>query len=219
MLAAEYVLGTLMGRARIRFETYLQSDPGLQLLVNKWSIKLAPMGLKLTPVKPSKRVWKSIEHRLSLKPQTGIWNNLNLLRGFTAVMTSVVLIMALYIGTKPPVSNQTVYIAVVQNQQSQGAWLISAQLDKDQLQVKNITPQKLANNKDFELWLIPSNKQPPISMGLISANQNTNLTIDAEMHDALRNASAMAVSLEPLGGSTTGAPTGPVLYQGGITIL
>jgi anti-sigma-K factor RskA len=30
---------------------------------------------------------------------------------------------------------------------------------------------------------------------------------------------ALAVSLEPKGGSPTGQPTGPVLYQGALTVL
>lgn len=219
MLAAEYVLGTLMGHARSRFETYMQHDPRLQVLVDKWSIKLAPMGTSLTPVKPSHRVWKAIQHRLNLKPQTGIWNSLNLWRGFTAAATTAVLVMAMYIAVKQPSQPEPVYVAVVQNQQAQGAWLISAQYEKNKLLVKNIKPQELATNKDFELWLIPANKQAPISMGLISANQTSELAIRPEVRNALRDAPAMAVSLEPRGGSTTGAPTGPVLYQGVITTI
>jgi anti-sigma-K factor RskA len=219
MLAAEYVLGTLTGHARSRFETYMQRDPRFQILVDKWSIKLAPMGTILPSVNPSRRVWKAIERRLNLKQQIGIWNSLNLWRGFTAAATTVVLVMAIYIGVKQPAQLEPVYVAVVQNQQAQGAWLISAQYEKNQLLVKNIKPQELAGNKDFELWLIPANKQPPISMGLISANKNTTLAIRPEVRKALRDAPAMAVSLEPRGGSKTGAPTGPVLYQGSITTI
>lgn len=40
------------------------------------------------------------------------------------------------------------------------------------------------------------------------------LRVGEELAGNLRKAAAVAVSLEPAGGSTTGAPTGPVLYQG-----
>ena len=36
--------------------------------------------------------------------------------------------------------------------------------------------------------------------------------LTAAQQTALRTATKVAVSLEPAGGSTTGAPTGPVLY-------
>ena len=40
------------------------------------------------------------------------------------------------------------------------------------------------------------------------------VTLPAPPDVALANVPALAVSLEPAGGSPTGAPTGPVLYTG-----
>jgi len=42
-LAAEYVLGTLRGGARRRFQSWLSNDPHLQQVVREWEHHLMPM--------------------------------------------------------------------------------------------------------------------------------------------------------------------------------
>ena len=54
----------------------------------------------------------------------------------------------------------------------------------------------------------------PRSLGLISASGSTVLMRDRVTPDT----TALAVSLEPTGGSPTGAPTGPVLFVGKLQI-
>jgi anti-sigma-K factor RskA len=54
----------------------------------------------------------------------------------------------------------------------------------------------------------------PRSLGLIPASGVERVALPAPAGTALQNISNLAVSLEPAGGSTTGAPTGPVLYTG-----
>ena len=51
----------------------------------------------------------------------------------------------------------------------------------------------------------------PRSLGLLDPLQEISLPIGSEL--ATPNA-ALAVSLEPAGGSPSGLPTGPVLFQG-----
>lgn len=227
-LAAEYVLGTLMGSARKRFEFYLSQDPSLQALVQKWGQVINPMGGLLKPVKPPKRVWKSIEQRLQLKgTKSGIWNNLALWRSFSALGATLAIVIGLYLGPLQPIQQvdvSTDYLAVIQNSQSQGAWVISTDAKNKRLIVRNLKTQQLASNKDFELWLLPdSNKKKtfkaPISVGLIKAGIHTEIQLTKNMLLAIQQAGGVAVSLEPLGGSPTGLPTGPVLYQGKLQLL
>ena len=93
-LAAEYVLGTLMGGARRRFEFYMQKDPSLQVLVQKWGQVLHPMGSMVKPVKPPKRVWKSIEQRLQLnKGNSGFWHNLFFWRSLSLLSATAAIIV------------------------------------------------------------------------------------------------------------------------------
>lgn len=223
-LAAEYVLGTLAGSARKRFEFYISQDPSLQALVQKWGQLINPMGGLLKPVKPPKRVWKSIEQRLQLKGvKTGLWNNLALWRSFSAIGTTLAVVIGLYLAPLQQVEVSKDYLSVIQNSQSQGAWVILTDVKQKRLIVRNLKTQQLASNKDFELWLLPaSNKKTfkaPISVGLIKAGSQAEIQLTGQMLTKIQQAGGVAVSLEPLGGSPTGLPTGPVLYQGKLQVL
>ncbi|HEX7440087.1 MAG TPA: anti-sigma factor, partial [Caldimonas sp.] len=61
----------------------------------------------------------------------------------------------------------------------------------------------------LELWALPA-AGAPRSLGLISA-QGASVV---QRSRVLKDTVALAVSLEPAGGSPTGAPTGPVLFVG-----
>ena len=57
--------------------------------------------------------------------------------------------------------------------------------------------------------------QPPKSLGVIPRSEHmASLKLAAAADQAFASVAALAVSLEPPGGSPTGAPTGPVLYTG-----
>jgi anti-sigma-K factor RskA len=55
---------------------------------------------------------------------------------------------------------------------------------------------------------------PPESLGVIPDSGVGRVALPAPPDIALADVPALAVSLEPAGGSPTGAPTGPVLYTG-----
>jgi anti-sigma-K factor RskA len=66
-----------------------------------------------------------------------------------------------------------------------------------------------------ELWALPAEKGgAPKSLGLIPAGDKGNIRLVAAADQSLRNVPALAISLEPTGGSKTGLPTGPVLASG-----
>ncbi|HSI58836.1 MAG TPA: hypothetical protein VLA16_14855, partial [Ideonella sp.] len=70
-LAAEYVLGTLRGRARHRFETLLPAHPALRWAVARWQDMLLPLAASVKPVEPSAAVWTGIEARLFATQPSG----------------------------------------------------------------------------------------------------------------------------------------------------
>ena len=63
-IAREYVVGTLHGRARSRFETVLRSNETARRLVRAWEERLLPLSLGLAPVTPQASVWRAVESRL-----------------------------------------------------------------------------------------------------------------------------------------------------------
>jgi anti-sigma-K factor RskA len=78
-----------------------------------------------------------------------------------------------------------------------------------------VKPGRLAGigGRDHELWIIPAGGTP-ISLGLISGTGPQRLSVAGEAAGHFRPNAAIAVSVEPSGGSPTGAPTGPVIAAG-----
>ena len=66
LLAAEYVLGTLRGGARRRFQLYAEQDAAVRQAVGEWQRRLAPMAELAAPRMPPAAVWEAIERRLGV---------------------------------------------------------------------------------------------------------------------------------------------------------
>ena len=85
--------------------------------------------------------------------------------------------------------------------------------DRQQLSIQPLQKVSLTAQQSLELWALPKNGAPA-SLGVISSDKLTALDKRALPKDT----KGLAVSLEPLGGSPTGAPTGPVLFVGDLTL-
>ena len=83
------------------------------------------------------------------------------------------------------------------------------------LTVKAVQPVPLAAGRALELWALPEGRDPR-SLGVVSASGVARIALAGPADLALRQVPALAISLEPAGGSPTGKPTGPVLYTGGV---
>jgi anti-sigma-K factor RskA len=64
---------------------------------------------------------------------------------------------------------------------------------------------------DYELWALPKGAAP-VSLGVLPAAGASTRTLTVMQKQALARSIQVAVSIEPLGGSPTGQPTGTVLY-------
>ena len=72
----------------------------------------------------------------------------------------------------------------------------------------------MASNTAWELWMLPGGEQKPVSLGLITTHETQVVKIPEALAARLDAAYGLAMSVEPAGGSSTGLPTGPVLYAG-----
>jgi anti-sigma-K factor RskA len=80
-----------------------------------------------------------------------------------------------------------------------------------------IKPPRDFTDKTLEVWLVPPDGAPR-SLGLlpsVEGGTTVALTLPQETAAALAT-SELAVSLEPSGGSSTGQPSGPVLFSGAV---
>ena len=76
-----------------------------------------------------------------------------------------------------------------------------------------VTPASISSvrGRSPELWLLPTGGKP-WALGVVSFTRAVRMTAPMRMGGAGRL--ALAISIEPLGGSPTGQPTGPVVATG-----
>jgi anti-sigma-K factor RskA len=219
-LAAEYVLGTLRGRARSRFEHLLGAHPALRQAVAQWEQRLAPLAANVKPVEPSPAVWRRVESRLFGKPgpaaAVGLWQRLSLWRGLTGVATAATLAMVIVSSRVPPPQAPIVVVLNANPEAAQAlnaSFVASVTADGRALVLRPINDLALSPGRALELWAVPA-QGAPRSLGLVQGSGATTVL----RTQLLRDTAAFAVSVEPAGGSTTGAPTGPIVSVGKIQI-
>ena len=221
-LAAEYVLGTLRGPARRRFETLLGAHPSLRLAVSDWYARLMPLTGLIKPVQPSPAVWQRLQQRLfnHRRPVANVpvpwWQRLALWQGVATFATVAAVSLAVLLA-QPPTPQPPIVIVLSANPEAaavtQASFVASVSGDGRSLVLKPINVGSLSAGRVLELWAVPG-RGAPRSLGVVSATGATHVLRSRLLADT----AAFAVSLEPPGGSPTGAPTGPILSVGKLEI-
>jgi len=231
-LAAQYVAGTLRGAARRGVEALLPSHPALRRATAEWQARLMPLTTAVTPVPPPASTWAAIERRLwpataeaartaadtSAQPW---WRGLAFWRGASAFATVAAVSLAVLLANPQPQLPPVVVVLQGTAGAAQGSNTFVASFSGDgrALVTRPLQPVSLEVDRALELWAVPP-QGAPRSLGLISANGLTVIRRDKLPQAVLDHGhtAALAVSVEPPGGSPTGAPTGPVVYAGKLQI-
>lgn len=213
-LAADYAIGLMQGAARRRFEMLLLDDPALREELAQWQERLASLTEALPEAAVPERVWTGIQARiepqvLHVPQKNPLWMRLRLALAACAVLAT------LYIGFIQQ-SDQVRYSATLLSADQQPALQIKAHAQY--LQVEPLALAAIGLDRSLELWAIPADGQP-ISLGVVPVGGKGKINLSPAQRELLGTPIALAVSLEPHGGSPTGQPTGPVLYQGQLAAL
>ena len=222
-LAAQYALGTLSAPGRRRLAGAARRDAAVAAAIAAWENRLAGLAAGITPVTPAPRVWDVIEVRLGLgdaRPPVSAapapwWSTVGWWRALATI--GFVLAFAFGVTLFAPLferpAEQLVVVLAAPN--AQPAMIVTADRGSRALSVKALVPVPIPADRTLELWMLPQG-QDPRSLGLIPAAGVARVTLAAPVGAVLRGIPALAVSLEPAGGSPTGKPTGPVLYTGAV---
>jgi len=221
-LASEYVLGTLKGGARRRFEAWIKQDAALRQVVGQWEAHLIPMAELAKPVAAPANVWPALEKRLSLQPtedRWAYWRNLRqdlaFWRGLGMFSTTVAVVLISVMLNKQvdqPAVPQNNYVATLSDEKSQTIVVITGDSKRGQLQVRMVTAQNIAADKSLELWAVGKDGKVK-SLGLVADNGIITLPMPANM--TADSVPLLAVTLEPKGGSgNPEKPSGPIIFKG-----
>lgn len=227
MIAAEYVLGTLAPPERAGFERRIATDEQARRAVDEWNRRLSPLASAVTGLEPPAGLWDRIEREIQPGSPRETWPapapaaNDNLAddlrrsvkgwrRAFIAAsalaasLAGFVAYRELAVGEHPGGT----YIAMVGRPGERPGLIVNVDAASKSAHVIPVSAE-IPAGRSLELWFIGSGEKP-ISMGLVKAQaERLSLPAGANIEKA-----SFAVSVEPQGGSPTGAPTGPVLYSG-----
>jgi anti-sigma-K factor RskA len=221
-LAAEYVLLTLRGAARRRFERLLLEAPAARDAVWRWEATFAGIAARDDVSVPHPRVWRRIEKQMHAETEKiPWWNSLPLLRvwSFGATAAALALAVALVFQAPAPEQLPAERVAIVNDASASPLWVIGVNLSSGEITARAVNVQAQALDKVYELWVLPADGNPK-SLGLLPvAGNSSRSTIPAGLRALLTNAKGLAISIEPSGGSPTGLPTGPVVYQAAMVQL
>jgi anti-sigma-K factor RskA len=206
-LAGEYVLGVLNAADRATVERRIKSDPAFAARVAKWEGDFAAMNGDFAEA-PAPNLLPKIEARLFGKPAARpargwFWRFLG---GAAAAGALSVLVLATLPPPVPPGPTLTATLS------AEGQPLvIAARFQGAELVLTRIGGQPAPAGEVHEAWLIVGDAAP-VSLGLFDQPELRRPL------ETLPEGAILAISLEPAGGSMTGAPTGPVLVTGVVQV-
>ncbi len=240
-LASEYVLGTLSGRARRRFAAWMVNDAALRRTVGEWESRLTPMAAAIAEARPNPRVWQGVAAAIAptIASQTAqrssFWDNLAFWRGFGLGASGIAAALMVFIGVRPPeivekvqIVERTVekpvrvsdganpwqpsFVATLKDKDGKTMLMIYVGRNSDELWVK-YEGDNMPKDASLELWGLDDKGQPK-SLGLIKESGKNMMKLPDMADKSVAAFKKLAVSMEPMGGSKVGVPTGPVMYSG-----
>ncbi|MFW2542574.1 anti-sigma factor [Primorskyibacter sp. 2E107] len=215
-LAAEYVLGLLSGDEAARFESQMAEDPELEQDVAAWAEYFTRFTDSVDEVTPPPQLWRRIEAaafgRETRKP---MWQ---LLWPYAAgAVAASVLAFAVYnTGLLDMTPQPHLYADLVAEEQ--GYVLLAHWAPDSETFMLRRDQGGFPQDNAIEIWVIPGPNSAPISVGLMAEAGLTQIPVPEALIPVMTPGATVALSLEPLGGSPTGAPTGPILATGPLGI-
>jgi len=217
MIAGEYVLGTLDEAERKAFRRQLLTDPAAVAAVATWQERLSPLLFAVPEVLAPAALWDQVEAAGRPANDNGPlrrWQIATVAAAMVAVV-STGLAFRPQPAPQPPITAQAsgnpLFQSIAALSEAGGAPALLVTYD-DPTGKMRVTPVNVSKRPghSLELWVI-AGKAAPRSIGLMHDDGATaldRLALDLK-HDL-----TIAVTVEPMGGSKTGLPTGPVIYSG-----
>jgi anti-sigma-K factor RskA len=200
--AGEYVLGVLDAADRARAEDRIRHEPHFAAAVAAWEQRLAGLNDDYPEV-AAPNLMPRIEARLfpvAARPQRSWFGWL------AGAATAAAIAVAAFVVVPVPAGPE--FIATLQA--ADQPIIMVATYGDGVFSVSQTAGPAAEAGRVYEIWLIEGDAAP-VSLGLMDGPAITRPVAD------MPPGATLAISLEPAGGSTTGAPTGPVLVTGIVT--
>ncbi|MDI1272744.1 anti-sigma factor [Polaromonas sp.] len=234
-LASSYVLGTLTGGARRRFERLQRERADLRVLVTQWETRLGQLARSVPLQQPSPRLWPAIAARTLVAPVAPLaprapasWLGwMAWLRpagfGFAGLAIGVMAASVLFVtapglfmssdqvamrtGEKLPQS----YVGLLTDAQGNGKLLVSSLRHGKTMTIKVIGPITAPAGGTLVLWAVPASG-PAFALGPVPTSGSAVSMLPETSEKLLSKVGKLVVTLET--SPTALSPSASVLFSG-----
>jgi len=226
LLAAELAFGLLDIGERQAAEARRAGDAPFAVACRRWEAYAATMATGRDEA-PRPSIWPAIEARLPANDVAPVepartsvrwWQASTFAALAAAVVLAVIGVQRSPLPPPAPVVAQAQpvapLVAVLTGTPDKG--LVTVSYDPASGRLTSAPNGVDVTGHSAELWVIPAG-QSPRSLGVIAAGVPGWTRAPARAAPALAVGATLAITVEPIGGSPSGAPTGPVILSGKIT--
>lgn len=229
--AAEYALGLLTGDELRDAREHAQSDRQFAEEVARWRGRFAPLYSEIEATDPPNEVWEKIEtetiSRMAANDNAGaLRRQLRIWKSAAGALSAIAAVLVAMLAFEPPrrlappqkPEASTTATPLVALLGGNGSAKVVASWDPTarQLVLAVAGPMPSDQSRSKELWVIPPGGKPR-SLGTLPERKEMHMRLADTLATLLSQGATMAISVEPRGGSPTGAPTGPVVASGPLT--
>lgn len=219
-VCGEYLVGTLRGAARRRFERALVQEPLVARRLHYWQRSLDPRYADDFVAQPSPSIWRLIRRDLELDRFGAPWYaRIWLWQMWAAGATAALLVvLALPLLKPPPLPTPPIQystVAILTGKAPQARVTAELSADRRLLRLMAERPVQASPAQSFELWLVPVGGGLPLSVAVVGELDAT-IELKASLAARLARGAKLAISVEPAGGSPTDGPSGSIILIGDV---
>lgn len=207
-LAMEYVLGTLKGQARSRFEKLMDVHPFIRVVVNEYDAKFATLVEKLPEVNPPASVWQNIEASINTEQkrvETPKKERFSFISFFTkkgyALAGIMILVSALFLFGNPQLtttSQPVMYKSTLVSMQNEPMAEVIAMKSDMKMRIRFKESIAVPEGKTLTFWCMPKDpSKPAMNMGTLVAAGSNEMALTQQIWLGLMDASEFIISFEP----------------------
>lgn len=233
-LIAEYTLGLLDSRESAQVNQLLASDSQAVAAALKWEGLFLSLTDELDPVSPPphllQRIQATLGHDITLVKRPSVWPRVlkkiwSLTLGgiwFWRLVSVALAVTAVAYALKPNLAvinaPPPTHVAILQapGQTSTPGWVVTLD-DKHNLILTPKVHIDVPSDGAVQLWTHNPRDRTPRSLGIITANQAA--IVPAATLGAIADDQIFEMTLEQAGGSSSGSPSGPILFLGRMVVL
>lgn len=222
-LAAEHALGVLSREEAAACEARAAAEPAFAALVADWRARLAPLAQTVSETPAPEGLWPRIERLTPAnddgrRPKGLMFWRLAAIGGLLATAASLAL--TVQVMQRPPVvmiqgrpAMSPLMSASLSEPAGKPMFVCAYDPERKALMVTSLYAPGADPGRVHELWLIPADGKPR-SLGFVAPGSSSAMPMAETMAPMVKAGAMLAVSVEPMGGSTRGGPSGPIAAQG-----